>query len=429
MVRLAAYGWVGALYGRSGAALHLPGTPLRHRSPGRFGTRALVAVVAGVAALAVTLGWHSRAALAVFVPGFSWVEFIDVTNYLNHYWFVTILGAVLLLAPVDCVLRPAPESAARHDRLGVDAAGAGRLGLRASPRLAKLNADWLLHAMPLRLWLPARSSCRWWARCSNVPATACVLSWAGPLYDASIVALLCWRRTRLFAWCLVVGFHVATWVLFPIGVFPWLMIGASTIFFAPDVAPGPGPLGRAGPAEQAGLTAGRAGSRPGLQCPRAWRHGHEPPDDGGSSWAPTGTALLLLLPLRGRAIPGDSRWSGEGYRFSWNVLRVEKSGDVRFRVLDLSTGVTTFELATSLYTPRQWAAMATEPELIRQAAHTIGYERSDRDEQVAVYVDAFVSLNGRRAARLIDPAIDLRREPYRPFGQPWILPAPDGSPP
>ena len=32
----------------------------------------------------------------------------------------------------------------------------------------------------------------------------------------------------------IVVFHVVTWRLFPIGVFPWLMIAASTVFFAPD---------------------------------------------------------------------------------------------------------------------------------------------------------------------------------------------------
>ncbi len=48
------------------------------------------------------------------------------------------------------------------------------------------------------------------------------------------MALLLWRRTRLVAWVAVVAFHVATWLLFPIGVFPWLMIGVTTIFFEPD---------------------------------------------------------------------------------------------------------------------------------------------------------------------------------------------------
>lgn len=68
--------------------------------------------------------------------------------------------------------------------------------------------------------------------------------------------------------------------------------------------------------------------------------------------------------------------------------------------------------------------MATEPELIRQAAHAIRVQRQAAGQDVAVFADSFLSLNGRPAALLIDPTVDLSREPYRLFGQPWILPAP-----
>ncbi len=68
----------------------------------------------------------------------------------------------------------------------------------------------------------------------ELPATAHALSVAGAAFDVSIVPLLLWRRTRFVAWLALVAFHVSTWILFPIGVFPWLMIGVSTVFFAPD---------------------------------------------------------------------------------------------------------------------------------------------------------------------------------------------------
>ena len=37
-------------------------------------------------------------------------------------------------------------------------------------------------------------------------------------------------------------------------------------------------------------------------------------------------AVQLALPLRHLAYPGDHRWTGQGYRFAWNVLLVEKAG-------------------------------------------------------------------------------------------------------
>lgn len=106
-----------------------------------------------------------------------------------------------------------------------------------------------------------------------------------------------------------------------------------------------------------------------------------------------------------------------------------KSDCLRVRVHDISTGKVTLETADDLYTPMQWKVTSTEPELIRQTAHLIAALHAAIGQKVAVYADAYVSLNGRPAAQLIDPTVDLASEPYRPFGQPWILPAPTTDPP
>jgi vitamin K-dependent gamma-carboxylase len=422
MVRLLVYGWVETLY--AGPDRHFTYPGLRFvRDPGLVGTYALVVIV-GLAACAIAFGLRTRVALIVFLLGFSWIEFIDVTTYLNHYWFVTLIGGVMLFAPIDTTMavntRPRPVAAGwiRFFRFHVAM-------VYAFAGLAKLNEDWLVHAVPLRLWLPARSGLPLVGAVLEQGWTAVALSWAGALFDCSIVVLLCLRRTRLAGWVLVVCFHVVTWVLFPIGVFPWVMIGATTVFFAPE-------------------------------WPRALRarlnhriRGTRPDPGGNRDTSPCGTspcgavhvrartiiaawawvAVLLALPLRHHLIPGDARWTGEGYRFSWFVLRAEKAGDIRFRVQDRVGGVTAIETAADMYTPLQWKVMATEPELIRQAAHAVADRAQQGGRTVAVYVDAFVSLNGRRPSRIIDPTVDLSREPFRFMGQPWILPRPGDSPP
>ena len=138
---------------------------------------------------------------------------------------------------------------------------------------------------------------------------------------------------------------------------------------------------------------------------------------------------IVAIPLRHHLIAGDARWTNEGYRFSWNVLLTEKGADVRFRVTEPATGADWVETAEDLYTPVQWRAMASDPELIRQAAHAIAGVYRGRGRRVEVRADAFVSFNGRPAHRLVDPTVDLSREPYRLLGQPWILPGPTGDPP
>jgi len=415
VVRIIGYGWVDDLYAGAPRRFSYPGLGWV-APPGVTGTYVLLGVV-GVAAAAVTAGWWYRPAIVVFVAGFAWIEFLDVTTYLNHYWFMTTLGLVMTVAPMDA--RFAVRAEPRMIRLGwVWMVRIHVAVVYVFAGLAKLDSDWLLHAMPLRLWLPARSDLPLVGQLLEQRWTAYALSWVGAAFDCSIVVLLLWRRTRALAWVVVVGFHVATWVLFPIGVFPWLMIGVTTIFFAP-----------AWP------------ERIKTNARRWWRRQHAVPT--GRPVAARGESLrvwhavaaglwvtgIVAIPLRHHVIPGDARWTNEGYRFSWNVLLTEKGADVRFRVTEPETGADWVETAEDLYTPVQWRAMASDPELIRQAAHAIAGVYRSAGRRVEVRADAFVSFNGRPAHRLVDPSVDLSREPYRPLGQPWILPGPVGEPP
>jgi hypothetical protein len=80
---------------------------------------------------------------------------------------------------------------------------------------------------------------------------------------------------------------------------------------------------------------------------------------------------------------------------------------------------------TELYTPTQIRAMSTEPDLIHQAAQTIAAEERRRGHEVEVRVDAWVSLDGAPAQRLIDPHVDLAHVPRDPWSDPWILPRRD----
>ena len=41
-------------------------------------------------------------------------------------------------------------------------------------------------------------------------------------------------RVRLPAYAAAVVFHVATWLLFNIGMFPWIMVVSALVFFTPD---------------------------------------------------------------------------------------------------------------------------------------------------------------------------------------------------
>ena len=83
--------------------------------------------------------------------------------------------------------------------------------------------------------------------------------------------------------------------------------------------------------------------------------------------------VQLALPLRHLAYPGDHRWTGEGYRFAWNVLLVEKAGSVTFLVHEPSTDRTWVADPSQLYTRTQVRVMAT-----RARPHPPGRRRHRR---------------------------------------------------
>ena len=98
--------------------------------------------------------------------------------------------------------------------------------------LAKINSDWLLKAMPLKIWLPSKYDLPFLGE--NLMQQNWfhyAMSWSGMFYDLLIPFLLFNKRTRVFAFVLVVFFHVFTRVLFPIGMFPFVMIISTLIFF------------------------------------------------------------------------------------------------------------------------------------------------------------------------------------------------------
>ncbi|MFI5044408.1 MAG: HTTM domain-containing protein, partial [Acidimicrobiales bacterium] len=207
----------------------------------------LVLVVTAIAGIALALGWRQRWSAALALVGFGWVESVDAATYLNHYELVTLMLAL-------CVALPMSDAWSLDRRAGRRVSGTGeRAGrgtvavgvvwaLRAQlgvvylfAALAKLQSDWLVHGEPLTTWLAARTDVPLIGGLSIHPSAGLALSWAGAAFDLLVVPALLWKRTRAAAYVAVVVFHLVTGLLFPrIGVFPWLMIALTPIFFAPD---------------------------------------------------------------------------------------------------------------------------------------------------------------------------------------------------
>ena len=110
----------------------------------------------------------ARLGALLFFLCFTYVELLDKSNYLNHYYFVSLVAFMLIWLPTTWRTPQVPKVVVFSFRfmLGLVYGYAG---------LAKLNADWILHAQPLAMWLPQHSAvpvlgnslpCARWHSCS-----------------------------------------------------------------------------------------------------------------------------------------------------------------------------------------------------------------------------------------------------------------------
>jgi hypothetical protein len=102
---------------------------------------------------------------------------------------------------------------------------------------------------------------------------------------------------------------------------------------------------------------------------------------------------------------------------------------VKFRVTSQETEGEVLVHPDDYFTPTQVERMSYQPDMILMASHTIRDDFLGRGhEGVEVRADAFVTYNGRPAARFIDPGIDLARIQHGIAPKPWILdPPPRGG--
>ncbi|MEO6954540.1 MAG: HTTM domain-containing protein [Polyangia bacterium] len=369
-----------------------------------------VYVVCAACAVLVAVGFLYRPAIIVFATLFSYAHLCDVTNYLNHYYLVSLLALLMCFLPLDreyslrVRLRPEDRRASVHAwalwLLRFQVAVVYVFG-----GLAKLGPDWLLRGEPLHIWLVGDGHLPLLSHIARAHWLALAFSWCGLLFDLSIVPLLLWSRSRPWAYAVVVAFHLMTSALFPIGMFPWIMSAAATLFFAPA-------------------------------WPRRWApHRAEPRGTvatrplGGWLWVVGVYAIVqLVVPLRHLAYPGNTLWTEEGFRWSWRVMLIDKVGDLELEVVDAHDH--RFDISPSEYlTPTQRYQASTQPDLILAFAHLVADDFVRRGRgPVRVYAHTAVTWNGRRHAPIVDPTVDLVRLHDGLLPKPWILPAPTTEP-
>ena len=362
-----------------------------------------------LSSIGIMLGAFYRASSLLFFLLFTYVELIDKTNYLNHYYFVSIMAGLLVLVPA-------------HRAFSIDVWHRGVAKLKSVPAwvinvfklqlgfvyffagIAKLTPSWLIDAMPLKLWLPALAHTPIIGGILEQEWLAYAFSWSGAIYDLSIAFLLLMPRTRLPAYFAVVIFHLMTALLFQIGMFPYIMILCTLIFFSANFHERV--LSYLGASfDYSSELLLQAFQKPKLILLAIF------------------FAIQLFLPFRHLMYTGDLYWTEQGYRFSWRVMLMEKAGHTTFKVEDIDNNKIEYVNNSDFLVPQQIKMMSTQADMILQFAHYLrDHYLSKGWERCKVTCQSKVTLNGKRSSLLIDPTVDLALEKRGWHHKKWILP-------
>lgn len=359
--------------------------------------------VMGLAAVFFTLGLFYRAAAVVLFASFTYFFLMDQAYYNNHYYLLSLLCFLSIFveahrsASLDERFRPS-------DRRG-QAPFWNLLLLRGQifivyffGGIAKLNADWL-RGEPARSWLP------------DAPEWAIYfLTYGGLLFDLAVVPALLWRRSRPLAVIGLIAFHVINHRLFHIGVFPFLMIGATILFFDPSWPRSL--LRRFFPAAFAKET----------PLGPAYRR---------RAWIPAFLIIVFLffqaaIPLRHWLYPGNVDWTEEGHLFSWRMKLRAKKAHLRIHVTDPVTGATRpVSLRDDLHGRQIWIMVRTPHMICQYIRYLKGRLEAEGIRNPIIRVESTAGLNSRTPQPLIDPAVNMAEADCPLFGHaPWILPGP-----
>ncbi len=413
IIRFCLKGWIQLLYIEP--SFHFSFFGFEWVKPLEEYTYVLFAVCA-VSAFFVAIGYKYYISIITFFLSFTYIELMDKTTYLNHYYFVSILSFLMIFLPanasysLDSYLKN--QSYRYTPKWCVDSIKLLLFIVYFYAGLAKINSDWLLEAQPLKIWLTTGSY--------DLPLIGnnimqkewfhYFMSWGGMFYDLLIPFILLYSRTRIYGFLLVVFFHIFTVILFPIGMFPYIMIVSSLIFFSSkthkkllDFVLKP-VINRLNNLKEVNAV-------------------HIKRKKLAISIVFVFFIIQFIFPFRYAFYPGELFWNEQGYRFSWRVMLMEKRGYTTFKIVDKEKGKSFYVMNDEFLTEFQERQMSFQPDFILEYAHHLGDHYKELGyNNIEVYADSYVALNGRMSKRFVDPKVDLLKEKRGFNNKKWILP-------
>ena len=358
-------------------------------------------LVTAIAACCLAVGFCYRWAALIFTASFTYIFLLDQSWYLNHHYLICLLGMVLTVIPANAAFS---LDARRSPSIQSDVTPVWTLWLLRFQiglpyffgGLAKINPDWL-RGEPMRPWLADNSEMWLIGRYFTEPWCVYLFSYGGLLLDLLAVPLLLVRRTRVPMLLLLAVFHLLNSQLFNIGIFPWLMLAATTLVFLT-------------PEQTAHL--------------RFWRRTTTE-----SAWQPLRNWMVtaigvyvmiqIVVPFRHLIYPGDVAITREGHCFSWRMKLNNRDLDVRL-FAQYPDGLREEVQLQHWITYAQYQRLRNIDQVLYLAQQVRRVEEKQRGDRVEVYGSISVRLNDHPPVSLLTNEVDLSRQSRRALYARWL---------
>ncbi|MGV7221094.1 MAG: HTTM domain-containing protein [Nitrospinales bacterium] len=373
-----------------------------------------------LSALFIAIGLFFRISAILFFFTYTHFFLIDKTYFNNHYYFICLLGFIFCFTnahhwmSLDNLWQKKQKSAPTIKTVpywNVLLIKAQIFIVYFFGGIAKLNLDWL-KGEPMRHWLEKT------AIKDSIPElisnflksefAAYFFSYGGLIFDLAIGFLLINKKTRLLAIFFLLIFNITNSFLFSIGVFPFLMIGATIIFFEPET-----------PRKLFLKLFSRSYTNTiyESQKPRFQKSA--------MIFVSIFLAIQVLVPFRHFLYEGYAGWTEEGRLFAWRMKLSSKSKcHLKIQVTRPDTGQTWPIVLKEHVTFRQYARMCRSPQMVYQFANILGAKLiKEGIENPVINANTSISFNFRPPQPIIDPATNLMAVDNSIFQHAhWILP-------
>lgn len=365
-------------------------------------------LVMGLFGLMIMLGYKYRWSMVAFTLMWIMTYLMQKTSYNNHYYLLILISGIMVFMPAN-------------KNVSIDAKQNPGIKSESMPQwckwvfviqlfivytyasVAKLYPDWLDTSV-IELLMKGKRNYLIVGDMLQQKWVHQALAYGGILFDGLIIPLLLFKPTRKLAFFGSIFFHLFNSVVFQIGIFPYLSLAFSLFFFEPKTI------------QKLFLKKKPFYVDDALVIPKFKTFG--------MAVFSIYFLLQIALPLRHHIIEDDVLWTEEGHRMSWRMILRTKSGQVTYRVKNKETGKSIVVNLNNYLSKKQQRQVSTKPDVIWQFSQRLKEQFKQNGQEVSVFVDCKVSVNGKPYQVLIDPEVDLAGTSWDAFKHSdWILPS------